>query len=154
MGNPMNDLRHQTSSLRLLVLGVLVSSTVFATQEFSTIPTPEKLEKQPELYSPYGKRDPFRPNALLSGKREIAQEIDSYPLEQYTLKAILHAHHDATASFVSPSGQTVDLQVGDVLGREEAILSRILTSEVIFTVRSYNDVKEETLYEKIIYLPQ
>ena len=107
------------------------------------------------IYSPIGKRDPFRaPNAKFL-MREVASSnrLERFSLEQIQLKAVLKGLGKNRAMFEDPEGKTHVLLEGSSLGREKAIVSRILSREVIVTVRTFNYLGNETLVEKVISLP-
>ncbi|NBX92394.1 MAG: hypothetical protein EB078_05940 [Proteobacteria bacterium] len=105
------------------------------------------------VYEPAGKRDPFQ--LVLSGSREGASTTDplqSYPLESFQLKAILKGQNSSQIMVEAPNGNSYILREEDTLGRNHAIISRILDSEVIFTERTFNYLGVERLTEKILSL--
>lgn len=56
--------------------------------------------------------------------------------------------------FEDPQGKTFILKQGDVIGRERGSVSRILNTDVIVTERTFNYLGTESLYERVISLPQ
>ena len=56
--------------------------------------------------------------------------------------------------FEDPEGKTHILTEGQTLGREHGTISKVLNTEVIVTLRTFNYKGEENLYEKVISLPQ
>lgn len=108
------------------------------------------------IYSPIGKRDPFRLPVTEGGVRSPSstQDLDRYGVEQLQLKGILREGNNAKALFEDPEGKTHIIAEGDIIGREKATVSRVLKTEVILTQRTYNYLGVENLYEKVISLPQ
>lgn len=108
------------------------------------------------IYSPTGKRDPFRAQSLPGADREVASlsELEKYAVEQYQLRAILRTDRRATALFEDPNGKTHIVDEGQMIGRERASVSRILEREVILTIQTRNYLGSEKLYEKHMALPE
>jgi Tfp pilus assembly protein PilP len=116
------------------------------------------LDKPPEkgtIYSPVGKRDPFRPPALANFGRDVSavNPLEKFAVEQLQLRAVLRGIGKAKAMFEDPEGKTHIITEGDVIGRERATVSRILNNEVIVTERTFNYLGVESLYEKVLSLP-
>lgn len=113
---------------------------------------------QGTIYSPVGKRDPFKvPSLAVLQNRDLASLIplEQYSVEQLELKGILkESGAKARAMFEDPAGETFILTEGDRLGKEKATISRILNTEVIVTEKTFNYLGVESLYEKVISLPQ
>lgn len=107
------------------------------------------------IYSPIGKRDPFRMPSAKTLTRDVASvnQLERFSLEQIQLRAILKGLGKNRAMFEDPEGKTHILLEGSQLGRERATVSRILSREVIVTVRTFNYLGNETLVEKIMSLP-
>lgn len=107
------------------------------------------------IYSPFGKRDPFRPPAARSG-REVSSinPLERYSVEQFRLKAVVQSPARPHAMFVDPVGTPYVLTEGDMIGKEKAVVSRILASEVILTQKTTNYLGLESLVEKIVSLPE
>lgn len=107
------------------------------------------------IYSPIGKRDPFRMPSTKLLTREVASltRLEKFSLEQLQLRAILQGFGKSRAMFEDPEGRTHILYEGEILGREKATISRILNKEVIVTVRTFNYLGNETLVEKVVSLP-
>jgi len=105
------------------------------------------------IYSPVGKRDPFR---VPAAGRELASinPLERFSIEQLQLRGILRGDGQARAMFEDPEGRTHIIREGELLGREQGTVSRILNTEVIITEKTFNYRGEESLYEKIISLPQ
>jgi len=112
-------------------------------------------QDRPSIYSPVGKRDPFKAPSSRSTNREVAlvRPLERFPVERFELKAVLRGLGAARAMVADPEGGTHIVKQGDRLGRERAIISKILNTEVIVTERAFNYLGEETLYEKILSLP-
>ena len=105
-------------------------------------------------YSPIGKKDPFWPPSSLWEKPSDASKLDGtgFPISDLHLKAILHFGGHPRALFQDPQGQAIIVFEGDTLGREQAIVSRILSTEVLLTLHVKNAMGEGTLYEKVLSL--
>lgn len=113
-------------------------------------------EDRSTIYSPVGKRDPFRAPPVGNAARDLnsIRPLERYSLEQLQLKAVLKGLGKAKAMFEDADGNTHILQEGDTLGREQATISRIVNSEVIVTQKTFNYLGSETLLEKVISLPK
>lgn len=137
------------SSRAALMLGVFLLG-IFLTGARAT-----ELETKNTIYSPFGKRDPFRPLANKKG-RDLSSlsPLERYSVEQYRLRAILSSITKPTAMFSDPAGKSHLLSEGDILGKEKAIVSRILSSEVILTQKTTNYLGNESLVEKVVSLPE
>lgn len=81
-------------------------------------------------------------------------ELEKYALEQYQLRAILRTDRRATALFEDPNGKTHIVEEGQIVGREQASVSRILEREVILTIQTRNYLGSEKPYEKHMALPE
>lgn len=112
-------------------------------------------QERPTIYSPIGKRDPFKAPTSLSTNRERGSvtPLERFPIERFELRAILRGLGAARAMLADPEGGTHIVKQGDRIGRERGIISKILNTEVIVTERAFNYLGEETLYEKILSLP-
>lgn len=107
------------------------------------------------IYSPIGKRDPFKSPALQTNDRDVTavNPLEKFAVDQFQLRAVLRGIGKPKAMFEDPDGKTHIITEGDVIGRERATVSRILNSEVILTERTFNYLGVENLYEKILSLP-
>ncbi len=132
----------------LLVLGAVGSA-------FGADEVIDRDEKDSNLYSSFGKRDPFRvPDRSGLGSETIPVDpLRKYRLEGYRLRAILRSGNRPQAMFEDPDGKSHVVVEGDKLGMEGARVSRIVNSEVIVTERSANHLGKEILLEKVISLP-
>lgn len=132
----------------LLGLGAMGSA-------FGLDPNSTRDEKDANLYSSFGKRDPFRipDRGGLNGETSQVDPLRKYRLEGYRLRAILRTGNRPQAMFEDPDGKSHVVVEGDRLGMEGARVSRIVNSEVIVTERSANYLGKETLLEKVISLP-
>lgn len=108
------------------------------------------------IYSPFGKRDPFREPVVNEAERTTASlgPLEKYSIQQFQLKAILRGFGRARALFEDPEGKTHILVEGDTIGRERGTISRVLNSEVIITEKTHNYLGVDSLYEKLISLPK
>jgi len=110
------------------------------------------VQPRPNIYSPAGKRDPFRAPAA-STSRDIDSALsptERFSLEQYQLRAIIKGIGKNRAMFEDPEGKSFILFEGDVIGREKATVSRVLDKGVIVTERTFNYLGEESLLEKVL----
>lgn len=107
------------------------------------------------IYSPVGKRDPFKaPQPKLMGRDLAAvNPLERFNLEQLHLRAILKGLGKNKAMFEDPDGKTHILNEGSLMGREKATISRILNTEVILTVKTFNYLGQESIAERVISLP-
>ncbi len=114
-----------------------------------------KEGKNDGLYSPFGKRDPFRvpDRNALTGKEASSDPIRKFRLEAYRLRAVVRMGPKPQAMFEDPDGKSHVVSEGDLLGAEGARISRIVNSEVIVTERSSNHLGKEILLERVISLP-
>jgi len=108
------------------------------------------------IYSPYGKRDPFKVPILRSTSKEDndISPLEKYNLAQFQLRAILKGIGKSRALFEDPEGKTHILTEGDVLGREKARISRIVNQEVIVTEKTFDYLGRQSLLEKVLSLPK
>src|SRR5689334_3727864 len=112
-------------------------------------------EGKSTIYSPVGKRDPFKPPKPEKLGRDTAgvNPTERYTIDKYQLKAVLKGLGKPRAMFEDPEGRTFILSAGQFLGRERGTLSRILNKEVIITERTFNYLGQENLYERVLTLP-
>lgn len=107
------------------------------------------------LYSPSGKRDPFQPPSLSEERGPASlKELERFGLDALQLRGIERTKDSGKAMFEDPDGKTYIISEGDILGRERGKVSRILNTEVIVTLRTFNYLGAENIYEKVISLPQ
>lgn len=109
------------------------------------------------IYSPVGKRDPFKEPLVVSGDRSptALRTIEQFGIDQLQLRAILRGDGGIPrAMFEDPRGYTYIVKPGDSIGRERGQVSRILNTDVIVTERTFNYLGTESLYERVISLPQ
>ena len=107
------------------------------------------------IYSPIGKRDPFRRPSSKSVSLDAASKtrLEPFSLEQLQLRAILQGMGRNRAMFEDPDGRTHIFVEGEILAREKGTVSRILSREVIITLRTFNYLGNESLVEKVVSLP-
>lgn len=113
-------------------------------------------DSKSNIYSPTGKRDPFRVGDQMGFNRspQSIEPLQKYSVEQFQLKAILKSGNRSQAMFEDPEGKTFILSEGEFIGREKGTISRVLSNEVIVTQRTFNFLGVESLYEKVMSLPQ
>lgn len=133
----------------------LIPLAIFLTTALMGEEKARREEKDENLYSSFGKRDPFRiPDQGGVGGRETSIDpLRKFRLEGYRLRAILRTGGKTQAMFEDPEGKSHVVLEGDRIGMEGARISRIVNSEVIVTERSMNYLGKETLLEKVISLP-
>ncbi len=107
------------------------------------------------IYSPVGKRDPFRKPSVRALPRDVASisPLERFSLEQLQLKAILRGLGKHRAMFEDPEGKAHILYEGALIGRERATVSKILQKEVIVTIHTFNYMGAESINEKVLSLP-
>lgn len=107
------------------------------------------------IYSPIGKRDPFKPPPMDSLGRDLAalNPLERFSVEQLQLRAILRGMGKPRAMFEDPEGKTYVVIPGMIVGRERATISRILGTSVVMTQRTFDYLGQESLYEKVVSLP-
>jgi Tfp pilus assembly protein PilP len=110
--------------------------------------------EQSVIYSPIGKRDPFRAAIAKTADREVAglSPLELFTVDQLQLRAILRGLGKQRAMLEDPSGKTHIVTEGQIIGRERATVSRILKSEVIVTQKTFNYLGEQSLSERILSL--
>jgi Tfp pilus assembly protein PilP len=106
------------------------------------------------IYSPVGKRDPFKPAIAADRNPASASPLEKFSIDQLQLRAILRDTSQVKALFEDPTGMAHIISEGEIIGREHGKVSRILDSSVIVTERTFNYLGAESLYEKVISLPQ
>ena len=141
------------------LIHILSLLLLFAPRELLSENEPGQQQESAEvtaIYNPIGKRDPFRPPSSDSLERDLSSlnPLDRWGLDQLTLRAVLRGFGDPKAMFEDPEGQTYIVEQGQVLGREQGRLSRVLTTDVIITERTINYLGQESLYERVISLPK
>jgi len=106
------------------------------------------------IYNPIGKRDPFKaPLPPLSRTLASLSPTERFSVDQLELRAILRSGKKNRAMFEDPEGKTHILGAGETLGRERAVISRILNAGVVVTEKSVNYLGIERLQEKVMTLP-
>lgn len=107
------------------------------------------------VYSPIGKRDPFRKK--LKPDRRLASRdsgLFRFHLDQFELKAVRKGPEIHQILISDPEGNTYILSEGEQMGKSRAVVSRILEREVILTEESKNYLGKPTLNEKLLSLPE
>jgi Tfp pilus assembly protein PilP len=145
-------------NIRKFARSFAVAGLLWATSAGAAGSTTEAIREPSAIYSPVGKRDPFKPPTPISnaarGLASIAP-LEQLSIEQLTLRGILReGKAKARAMFEDASGNTYILKEGDRIGRERGTISRILNTEVIVTEKTFNYLGVENLYEKVLSLPQ
>lgn len=107
------------------------------------------------IYSPIGKRDPFKVPAFKEGARFVNSfsPLEKYAVDQFVLQGVLRSDKIPKAMFRDPEGKTHIISEGTRIGRSGAVVSRILNREVIITERTTNYLGSETLFERVFSLP-
>jgi hypothetical protein len=106
------------------------------------------------IYSPVGKRDPFRATAEHARELASINPLEKYSIEQFQLRAILQGDGQNKAMFEDPDGNPHILGEGEAIGREHGTVSKILNKGVIVTEKTFNYLGQESLFEKVISLPE
>lgn len=139
--------------MRLYLIILSLAVAIFTLRESYA----EKAGEKSFIYSPIGKRDPFKTPVANSNDRDLASlsPLEQFSIEQFQLRAILRTGEGrGRAMFEDPEGRTHIVAEGEIIGRERGTLSKILNNEVIVTERTFNYLGAENLYEKVISLPQ
>jgi Tfp pilus assembly protein PilP len=141
------------SKYGLLVLSVLLALASMGASKGEGTKSDSANEKT-VIYSPVGKRDPFRPPENPSIGRQTASlsPIDRYSVEQLQLRAILNGLGKPRAMFEDPDGKSYIVSEGQLIARERVTVSRILSKGVILTQRTFNYLGEENISERVISL--
>ncbi|HWP91402.1 MAG TPA: pilus assembly protein PilP [Thermodesulfobacteriota bacterium] len=99
--------------------------------------TPTSPEEKP-LYTPQGKRDPFRPFIKLEEEREVKPQVSQlvppikrYPLEEFRLVGILWAGQQPKAMIVDPEKNTYVLGIGDEIGNSQGRIIEVRESGIL-----------------------
>ena len=94
-------------------------------------------EERP-LYTPQGKRDPFRPFIKLEEEREVKPQVSQlvpplkrYPLEEFRLVGILWAGQQPKAMIVDPEKNTYVLGIGDEIGNSQGRIIEVRESGIL-----------------------
>jgi len=103
--------------------------------------------EEPYVYSPVGKRDPFR-SALENVKEDevrterILSETEIYDLDQYKLTGLVTGTSQPLAMVEDPNGVGHGLRIGDRIGKQGGIVRRITKRAVIVREQSRNALGE------------
>ncbi len=127
--------------LSLLLTGVAVD--VFAQQssaEATELPALEIAQDATEddsfVYSPRGRRDPFKP--LIQDKQKIAKKVnkrsakikgplEKFELSQYRLIALMVVKGIPRAMVAAPDGKSYTVKVGEYIGLNDGLVRNIET---------------------------
>jgi hypothetical protein len=103
-----------------------------------------------------GKRDPFREPRQDSLDRDLAatNPLEKFAIDQFSLRAIIKDSAASHAMLEDPELRSHIVEEGAIIGREHGTISRILNTSIIITQKTFNYRGVETLYEKVLYLPQ
>lgn len=108
-----------------------------------------------QVYSTFGKRDPFNvPKYIPREPASGSSELFRYPLEQFQLKAILKGADRSQILVQDPKGKNYILEQGETVGKNKAIISRVLDTEVIFTEQGINYLGVPSMTEKVLSMPR
>ncbi len=115
----------------------------------------EASKEKVQIYSPIGKRDPFKPPLANPNGRDsaVVNPLERFTVEQFQLRAVLKGMGKSRAMIEDPEGRSYIVGEGDRIGRERATISKILNSEIIVTEKTFNYLGNLSLYEKILSLP-
>ncbi len=130
---------------------LLITAMVLSAPLFALDTDKDKLQ----IYSPIGKRDPFKPPSTTATGKEILSlnPLERFAVEQFQLRAILKGMGKNRAMIEDPEGRSYIIAEGDRIGKERATVSKILTNEIIVTEKTFNYLGNLSLYEKILSLP-
>ena len=124
-------------------------------------PSVESTHPKPlPSYNPVGKRDPFRSSLMLqeettketrTRKREATE---TYELDQYRLTGLITGTSQPLAMVEDPEGQGHLIKVGSHLGKQGGAVTRILSTGIVVTVESHNDLGETIRVPYTVSMPQ
>lgn len=114
-----------------------------------------RAEEENYVYTPVGKRDPFRPffldmrivkSPVQSGQ---VTELETYDIEQLRLTSIISGIEQPMAMVEDPAGKGHTIIVGTLIGKNGGRVSRIKKDEVIIE-EEYIDSEGKRIVSKVI----
>ena len=112
-------------------------------QESQKADIPQSNAPQEPIYSPTGKRDPFKPFIKIVEK-EVKPEIGKslpplrrYSLEQFRLVGIMSAGQQFKAMIVDPEKNTYVLGVGDEIGNKNGKIVEVRDNSILVEEKRY-----------------
>lgn len=114
-----------------------------------------QVEEENYVYTPVGKRDPFRPFFLdmrvVKSPVQSGQltELETYDIEQLRLTSIITGIERPMAMVEDPAGKGHTIVVGTLIGKNGGRVSRIKKDEVIIE-EEYIDSEGKRIVSKVI----
>ncbi len=114
-----------------------------------------QVEEENYVYTPVGKRDPFRPYFLdvkavkKEDKGTPLTELETFDIEQLRLTSIISGVEQPMAMVEDPSGKGHTLIIGTPIGKNGGRVSRIKRDEVIVE-EEYIDSEGKRIVSKVV----
>jgi len=114
-----------------------------------------QVEEENYVYTPVGKRDPFRPYFLdvkavkKEDKGTALTELETFDIEQLRLTSIISGVEQPMAMVEDPSGKGHTLIIGTPIGKNGGRVSRIKRDEVIVE-EEYIDSEGKRIVSKVV----
>ncbi len=134
--------------------GVVVPAQQRAAVEIDAGSQDAQIEEENYVYTPVGKRDPFRPFFLdmRTVKKEGIQgpvtELETFDLEQLRLTSIISGIEQPIAMVEDPTGKGHSIVVGTPIGKNGGRVARIKKDEVIVE-EEYIDSEGKRIVSKV-----
>jgi Tfp pilus assembly protein PilP len=112
------------------------------TTNITTVP-----QEETPLYSPEGKRDPFKPFIrIIQEEKQVTPRVNlppikRYPLEEFRLVGIVQIGEQPKAMVVDPEKNTYVLGVGDEIGNKQGKIIEIRNNGIL--------VEEKRVFEDV-----
>lgn len=135
--------------------GPIIPQTQVAQVELDGGSQDAQIEEENYVYTPVGKRDPFRPYFLdvKVVKREDRgtplTELETFDIEQLRLTSIITGIEQPMAMVEDPSGKGHTLVVGTPIGKNGGRVARIKRDEVIIE-EEYIDSEGKRIVSKVV----
>ena|ERR1700756_1660635 len=126
----------------LLIIALWVVGAQAQESQKTDIPKPSAPQEEP-IYSPIGKRDPFKPFIKIVEK-EVKPEVSKslpplrrYSLEQFRLVGIMSVGQQLKAMIVDPEKNTYVLGVGDEIGNKNGKIVEVRDNAILVEEKRY-----------------
>jgi Tfp pilus assembly protein PilP len=126
----------------LLIIALWVVGAQAQESQKTDIPKPGAPQEEP-IYSPIGKRDPFKPFIKIVEK-EVKPEVSKslpplrrYSLEQFRLVGIMSVGQQLKAMIVDPEKNTYVLGVGDEIGNKNGKIVEVRDNSILVEEKRY-----------------
>ncbi|MCX7943657.1 MAG: pilus assembly protein PilP [Deltaproteobacteria bacterium] len=119
------------------------------------------VEEEAYVYTPVGKRDPFRPffmDIKVSKRAEDRTtpltELETYDIEQLRLTSIISGIEQPMAMVEDPTGKGHTLVVGTLIGKNGGRVARIKRDEVIIEEEFIDSEGKRIVSKVVLKLPE